>query len=197
MAKSPESRPSPKPAPRSVAEPRRGFFTEAAAIVVGGIVGLFPVVAGIAVFLDPLSRTRADDKWIRITSLDSLREEGIPYNFPVVVDKRDDAWTRFLNQPIGSVYLIRNGKKVECFTATCPHAGCDVAYLSEKGHFKCPCHESAFDLDGQIRADISIVPPRGMDPLQVKVENGSNGGMEILIKFQEFYTGRTTRTAKP
>ena len=36
---------------------------------------------------------------------------------------------RFLNEPVGSVYLIRHGDEVKCFTATCPHAGCCVAFL--------------------------------------------------------------------
>ncbi len=101
-------------------------MTEAAAIVIGGIVGIFPVMAGLAVFLDPLRRSSGGGKWVRIASLDSLKE-GEPAFFPVVMDKRDDAWTRFLNEPVGSVYLIRKGDEVTCFTATCPHAGCCVA----------------------------------------------------------------------
>ena len=37
---------------------RRNFFAEAAAVVIGGFVGLFPFAAGLAAFLDPLRRSR-------------------------------------------------------------------------------------------------------------------------------------------
>jgi len=201
MAKSPESESSKsskdKVNPVAAAEPRRGFFTEAAAVVIGGIVGIFPVLAGVAVFLDPLRRTTGGGKWVRIASLDSLAPNGQPQFFPVIMDKRDDAWTRFLNEPVGSVYLIRNGENVKCFSATCPHAGCCVAWLpGEHAHFQCPCHTSAFGIDGEVLTDISTVPPRGMDPLEVKLETNSSGGKDVLVKYEEFYTGHPERKAK-
>jgi menaquinol-cytochrome c reductase iron-sulfur subunit len=198
MAKSPESQPSKSPAaksdPVSAAEPRRGFMTEAAAIVLGGIVGLFPVLAGLAVFLDPLRRTTGGGKWVRLTSLDSLPSNGTPSFFPVIMDKRDDAWTRFLNEPVGSVYLIREGEQVKAFSATCPHAGCCVAYLPEKHYFQCPCHTSAFDAKtGDILTNVSTVPPRGMDELKVKIDPKTK---EVSIEYQEFYTGLHDKKAK-
>ena len=33
----------------------------------------------------------------------------------------------------------------------CTHKGCDVGYDAENTCFLCPCHESRFELDGQIR----------------------------------------------
>ena len=178
-------------------EPRRGFFTQAAAVVIGGIVGIFPALAGLVVFFDPLRRKSGEGKWIRVATFDSLPDDGIPRYFPVIVEKRDDAWTRFLNEPVGAVYLIRKKDEgtVTAFTATCPHAGCMVAYLADKDYFQCPCHTSAFNKQGERMLDISEVPPRGMDSLECKVVS-DRGGQAVYVKFQDFYTGLEEKVAK-
>ena len=49
--------------------PRRKFFQEALAIVVGGVAGLIPAAAGLLVFLDPLRRKTESVGTIRVTSL--------------------------------------------------------------------------------------------------------------------------------
>ena len=55
--------------------------------------------------------------------------------------------------------------------------------------FKCPCHNSSFSIDGAI---IQPSPsPRAMDTLEAKVD-----GQEILVQFQNFYTGKTDKVPK-
>ncbi len=180
------------------AEQRRGFFTQAAAIVIGGLVGLFPALAGLLVFFDPARRKSNGGNWIRVATIDAVPDDGVPRYFPVVVDKRDDAWTRYLNEPIGAIYLIREkGKQdITAFNATCPHAGCMVDYLGEKNYFQCPCHTSAFDCQGKRMMEISEVPPRDMDSLDCRIEVAKNGGQEIHVKYQDFYTGKEDKVAK-
>jgi Rieske Fe-S protein len=188
MAKVPHS-PVPRETPVRPSAERRGFLMEAGAVLVGGIVGLVPALSGLAVFLDPLRRKDKSDKLIRVTTLDSLPDDGIPRQFPIIAE-HVDAWNRSL-EPIGAVYLRRNQGEAtpECLTATCPHAGCFVNYDTQTNTYKCPCHNSTFQVDGQI---IPPSPsPRAMDTLECQVED-----QEILVKFQNFYTGKAEKLAK-
>jgi menaquinol-cytochrome c reductase iron-sulfur subunit len=178
-------------------EDRRGFFTKAAAAIIGGIIVVFPFAAGLAVFSSPLTKKNkkaasagADDGFIRVTTLDALPADGLPRRFPVI-DDRDDAWTHYRQVPIGSVYLRREANgKIEALNTTCPHAGCFVNFDQQADCFKCPCHNSFFKLDGEI---IEPSPsPRRMDGL--KVEEKPNG--EIWVKYENFYTGIAEQKVK-
>ena len=105
------------------------------AAAVGLVVGIFPLGAGLLVFLDPLrGKKRAPasvpdsgEGFLKIATLDAVPDDGVPRRFPVVADLTD-AWNFSPGQPVGAVYLRREkGKKeVQVFHATCPHAGCSV-----------------------------------------------------------------------
>jgi menaquinol-cytochrome c reductase iron-sulfur subunit len=164
---------------------RRGFVTKAVAVVAGGVVTACPVAAGVAVFMDPLlHKTAVEGRKIRVASLHALPDDGVPRQFPVIVDSRDDAWNRFHGEPIGSVFLRRKpgSRTVEAFNATCPHAGCFVAFKTGSQQYACPCHESAFNIDGQ---PVFGPSPRALDELQTEVDKQE----DIWVIFQEFYTG--------
>ena len=148
-----------------------------------------PLLSGLAVFLDPLHSRGRQRGFIRVATLDGVPDDGIPRQFPVIAE-RIDAWNRSL-EPIGSVYFRRMAgqQQPECLTATCPHAGCMVAFDGPTGIYKCPCHNSAFQADGQI---IQPSPsPRAMDTLECKVLDS-----EILVEFQNFYSGMSEKVAK-
>src|SRR5437588_12231104 len=82
------------------AEPRRGFMRRALTVVIGGIVSLFPLAAGLAVFFDPLRpRTTGKAPEIRVASLDALPADGVPRQLPAIVEHRVDAWVGFNNVP--------------------------------------------------------------------------------------------------
>ena len=49
--------------------------------------------------------------------------------------------------------------------------------------FLCPCHTSAFTLDGK---PTNQVPPRPMDRLEVELSSGDDP--EVRVKFQRFRT---------
>jgi Rieske Fe-S protein len=172
--------------------PRRNFLVEAAAVLFGGIVAVFPLAAGIVPFLDPLRRGSGGGQLIRIASLDAVPDDGIPRRFPVIADLTD-AWTNYGKEPIGAVYLVREkgAKDVRALNAICPHAGCMVAFEASKDLFQCPCHTSAFDVSGKRRLDISRVPPRDMDTLDCQIKNG-----EVWVTFQNFQTGHAHKVAK-
>ncbi|HEV3416299.1 MAG TPA: Rieske (2Fe-2S) protein [Pirellulales bacterium] len=174
-------------------EDRRGFFTRAAAIAIGALISLFPLAAGLFVFADPLRRGGAGPGFIKITTLDSVPDDGVPRAFPVVAS-RTDAWTYFPSEPIGAVFVRRkqDNAKLEVFQTTCPHAGCMLDYSASGTDFKCPCHNSAFQLDGQLDYGPS---PRPMDSLAYQIRD-NHGLKEVWVKFETFHTGIAEKIAK-
>lgn len=163
---------------------RRDFFKKTLALVLGGVSMIFPAAAGLVVFLDPLRRKTADRGLIRVASLEALPADGAPRKFSVVAD-RSDAWNRFPDVPIGAVYLRRTGENaVQAFNVVCPHAGCFVDYLRDRGHYLCPCHNSTFDREGRIQAKSSPAS-RGLDSLEVEIRDNT----EIWVRFQNFRAG--------
>ena len=177
-----------------VSDSRRGFFVKAAAIVIGAIVTIFPFAAGLYFFLDPLRRGGAGVGFIRITTLDAVPDDGVPRAFTVVAN-RTDAWTFFPSEPIGAVFLRREKgqSKPIAFQSTCPHAGCMIDYLAGERKFRCPCHNSAFQINGQI---IEPSPsPRPMDTLDCEVRD-NHGMKEVWVKYENFVTGTAQKILK-
>lgn len=175
------------PTPLTPPSPRRGFLAAAGAVVIGAVVSLTPLVAGMAFFLDPLLRKRPnfkggdEDGFLFVTLLTDLPNDGTPLRFVLRADKVD-AWNEFSNQTIGSVYLRKIEDQIIAYSDTCPHLGCKVDYQEGKQEFLCPCHASAFELNGK---PMNKIPPRGLDVLMSKVD--SNG--RVWIKYQEFQSG--------
>jgi menaquinol-cytochrome c reductase iron-sulfur subunit len=164
---------------------RRDFFKKALASLIGAIVGLVPLGAGLVVFFDPLRRKSAGNGKVRVTSLEALPDDGVPRKFPVLAS-RIDAWNKYHEVPIGAVYLRRTTEgKVQAFNVVCPHAGCFVDFLPERGSFLCPCHNSTFAVTGRIDNPTSPAP-RGLDSLETEVRDGK----EVWVQFQNFQPGR-------
>lgn len=175
------------PSPDNSTVPRRGFLAAAASIVIGGLIVVTPFVAGLTCFLDPILRRKtkfkgADaDGFLSVAKLNELPDDGTPLRFVLRADKID-AWNKFKNQTIGTVYVRKLGDQVIAFNDTCPHLGCKVDYQESHKSFLCPCHASAFELNG---TPTNKIPPRGLDNLEVKTD--ANG--EVWVKYQDFQCG--------
>lgn len=178
-------------------EERRGFLgASIAAGAVGAVVTVVPLGAGSLVLLDPVRRRMAQGNeggktFLRVATVDSLPADGTPVQVPVIADLTD-AWNREANQPIGAVYLIRKGGEVQCFNAICPHAGCFVSFASDRKVFQCPCHTSAFNLDGSIIAPSPS--PRDMDQLDVDADKLKQG--EVWVRFVNYLPGKHEQVEK-
>ena len=152
---------------------RREFLQKAACVALGGVATLVPVGAAVTVLVSPIFEESEGGLQVRLTSLEALPVGGHPQLFKVV-SERKDAWTRHDVSEIGSVFVQRVGEGIEpenfrVFNASCPHLGCAVEYLSEKGSFSCPCHNSTFAATGEVLNPESP-SPRGLDDLKIEVK---------------------------
>jgi menaquinol-cytochrome c reductase iron-sulfur subunit len=164
---------------------RRDFFKKLLAVLIGGLAGVPPLLAGLMVLIDPLRRKAEAGGTVKVTTLDALPNDGVPRKFPVLAN-RTVAWNKYRNVPVGAVYLRRVGdNKVEALNVVCPHAGCFVDFRPETGIFLCPCHNSTFTVDGKIDSPASPAP-RGLDALAVEVR--AKG--EVWVQFQNFKAGQ-------
>ncbi len=174
---------------------RRAFLTQVLAGTIGVVVGLVPVLSGLIFFLDPLirgERQSGDSKggvgkdaegYIKLPVTRSLLpSDGTPQQV-TVEDDLVDAWNKFPRVPIGSVWLLRSESgEVSAFSTVCPHLGCAVEFRGAQSDFYCPCHLSAFRLDG---SKDNPIPPRDMDSLRVKPDTGE----EIWVQYKNFRGG--------
>jgi Rieske Fe-S protein len=71
-----------------------------------------------------------------------------------------------------SVWVLRDGDNADAFrvlSATCTHAGCQVAWKSARKAFVCPCHGGTFDADGNRKAG---PPQRALAAVDYQVKDG-------------------------
>lgn len=167
---------------------RRDFLKQGCAACLGAVAVAGPAAVGARVFLDPLTRLKTVETFVKVTTLDTLPEDGTPVQFPVLADRRD-AWTKFTQVPIGAVFLQRQPKgQPLALSVVCPHAGCFVDYVEEQQGFLCPCHNSFFAKDGGLK-DEQSPSPRPLDTLEVQVRNKN----EVWVRFQDFQLGVTEK----
>jgi menaquinol-cytochrome c reductase iron-sulfur subunit len=175
--------------PPPVGGPRRNFLAKVVAFLTGGALLALPTAAGLAFFLDPLLRKRSSnggtdgrrdaEGFLPVTPLAAIPANGRPQIF-TVYDDTVDAWNKFANQPVGRVFLRRlSDGSVTAFNVRCPHLGCAVDYRSSQNDYLCPCHMSAFDLEGHKKNEI---PPRDLDSLEVKVKDKT----EVWVRYEVF-----------
>ena len=168
---------------------RRDFY-RFGTIVVGNAIALALAVPGIRYLLDPLARKGTAEGFRKLARLSQL-EPGKPQAFPII-EARNDAWVKYPEEPVGSVWLVRQpgqANEVVAFTAECPHLGCAVGLSADGQSFFCPCHTSSFAFDGSVK---NTVPPRGMDRLEVKQSTESDP--QIEVKFERYRTQSKEKT---
>jgi Rieske Fe-S protein len=186
-SESPPTPPAATHASHGEPTPRRGFLSFLA-VLVGGIASLIPVGAGSLFFLDPILRKRkgAGSDLLRAVDLSELPADGTPIRV-TLRSNVVDAWTVYRDRVIGSVYLRQINGQVIAFNDTCTHLGCKVDYQAADKRFFCPCHQSAFALDGTRQ---NQTPPRDLDNLEAEVKDGV-----VWVKYQNFRTATDKKEA--
>ncbi len=164
----------------------RRDFHRLGSLVLGGLIKLAVAVPSAAFLLSPLrkaGRAAEADTFENVASLSQLKV-GVPESFGIVRDQVD-AWVKYPQEPAGSVWLIRQPDGVEppviAFTAECPHLGCAINRSADGKGFFCPCHTSAFDMEGK---PLNQIPPRPMDRLDVELSKDADP--RVRVKLQRF-----------
>ncbi|MBK8251885.1 MAG: Rieske (2Fe-2S) protein [Polyangiaceae bacterium] len=165
MAESKEAGNTEQSAPQPADESRRGALK---VLVTAGSIAYAGALAAVgASFATSTVGGETRERWLRAARLADL-PEGEPRRVPMIGDARD-AFTVTPAEQLGSVWLLRKGNDVKALSATCPHLGCAIDLAADKKGYSCPCHTSAFSIEGATQSGPS---PRGMDLLATRITDG-------------------------
>ncbi len=161
---------------------RRRFLRIASAIsaAIGGILIGFPVTRA---FLTPAFKQRQVRGWTKVAQADLVDIDTlVKVDF---VEPINDAWIQ--TRALRTVWLrTEDGEKFTAFSGTCTHLGCSVMFDKARNQFVCPCHQGVFD--PKTGAVLDGPPPRGLDPLPVRVVDGA-----VQVTLKQFRTGVAER----
>ena len=153
---------------------RRSFL----GVLVGSIsavVGAVMAIPLIRLAAYPMTHGGGEADWFPLGKADSFTGDA-PIRADVEVRKRDGWRVTTAKQ---TVWVTRDaGGTLQALSAVCPHLGCIVPWSAEKKMFACPCHQGLFTKDG---ARVSGPPPRGLDALPTKIEDG-----KLYVKYQYY-----------
>ena len=164
----------------------RRAFLKLVTAGLGAVTGALAIIPGLGFLAGP-QRAAKDGgaKPVRVAG-----ERDVKPNRPVrvtAIGPHDDGWLRLDKVTLGSCWLVRavEDGPIRAFSTVCPHLGCGVDYDEQAGKFNCPCHTSAFDLEGRC---LSGPSPRGLDEMDTHVE-----GRDVLVRYQRFRVGTSKR----
>jgi menaquinol-cytochrome c reductase iron-sulfur subunit len=139
-------------------------------------VGALLSVPLIRFVLHPLLRVTTLVSWSDVGSIEEFASAASPLKKLITVEQRD-GWRKIVSEK--AVYVTQQPDgTLTVLSSVCPHLGCSVAWRGENDQFVCPCHNGHFAADGKL---LGGPPPRGMDQLQSKIEDG-----RLKVHYQYF-----------
>lgn len=157
---------------------RRTFLkwcTAASALVSAALAG-FPALRA---FVSPTFRRPRPETWIKLGEAD-LFDLDVPTKVDFV-QTVTDAWVE--NRVLRGVWVYtEDGEKFTVYSGRCTHLGCGYGFDKARTEFRCPCHEGVFDL--KTGAVLAGPPPRPLDRLDTKIENG-----DLYAAYRDFRVG--------
>lgn len=154
-------------------EVNRRDFVKVVTAFIGSIIGAVIGLPAIGYLIGPAAKAKKSEAWIPLGPLENY-PEGVPtlFNF---VRTQVNGWEKTSNSY--GVYVVREAEEVKAFSNVCTHLSCRVTWSEEKRGYLCPCHDAAFDINGQVTGG---PPPRPLNVYQTKVEESN-----LFIFFQE------------
>lgn len=157
---------------------RRAFLRWATAL--GALVsGVLTGVPALRAFFSPVFRQQRKENWIRLGAVDAFDvETPTKVDF---VDSASDAWVE--SRRLRNVWVYtEDGEHFTVYNGRCTHLGCNFSVDEVKNVFACPCHTGFFDI--KTGAVLGGPPPRQLDQLEVRVEDGA-----LFARYQDFRLG--------
>ncbi len=160
-----------------VAAPKgRRSFVMAMFAVSGTVVGALLAIPLFRFATFPLRKTASEDDWSDVGLVTDFNALTAPVAKTITLERRD-AWQVASSQT--AVYVLPGSDGVlKVLSPVCPHLGCSVQWQDAQQKFICPCHSGTFAMDG---TRLGGPPPRSMDTLESKVENG-----KLKVRYQYF-----------
>ena len=124
----------------------------------------------------PLRRGATETDWSDVGPVQELASLTEPTAKTITMERRD-AWQTTSSQTAVYVLPSKDGQ-FRILSPICPHLGCSVRWVGDQDKFICPCHSGSFTADGE---RIAGPPPRSMDTLESKVEDGM-----LKVRYQYF-----------
>lgn len=159
----------------SLQDSRRSFLGKITGLIGASVAAVMALAVGKFTLYPAFRKQSEEQGWQWVGPL-----EDIPEHEPIkksVVISQDGGWGKFNSQRL--IWIIRDGSKVDVYSATCPHLGCTVN--AAPNGFICPCHGSAWSRDGQRLGGPAL---RGLDALEYRIEEGM-----LKVKYQFFKQG--------
>ena len=154
---------------------RRSFLASIFAIS-GAVVGALLAAPLFRFVTFPLRKTADETSWSDVGPAADFASITAPVAKTITLERRD-AWQTTSSQTAVYVLPAKDGA-LRILSPICPHLGCSVRWEDASNQFICPCHSGTFTADG-IR--VSGPPPRSMDTLEAKVEDGT-----LKVRYQYF-----------
>ncbi len=160
----------------------RRNFLKICSVVLSSFIGIGYAIPLIRTFISPAMQntvTGSSD----MVDVGNINEYQV--NVPrkiAIKDSLTDAWTKFPSTTIGAVWILMDkDKKFTVFSSICPHLACGVDWDEDSGRFVCPCHESYFDIEGNV---LSGPSPRKLDTLETEIKQG-----KLFVRYQKMKLG--------
>ena len=151
-----------------VAVPARRSFLMAMFAVSGTVVGALLAYPLFRFAVFPLRKTESGEEWSDVGPATDFASLTAPLARTITLERRD-AWQTTSSQTAVYVLPAKDGL-LKILSPVCPHLGCSVQWQEAQNKFICPCHSGSFAADGE---RVAGPPPRSMDSLESKVENGT------------------------
>jgi len=129
-----------------------------------GLIGAALAAPALVYLLFP-PKARKEPEWVEAGDAGSL-EPNIPVEM-VFRKNRVDGW-KVISEKTTAWVVKLPGNEVVAFGPQCTHLGCAYHWDGSRNQFVCPCHSSAFSVDGSV---VSGPAPRPLDRYQARVEN--------------------------
>jgi menaquinol-cytochrome c reductase iron-sulfur subunit len=142
----------------------------------GATVGAFLAIPVVRFVTFPLRKNAADAGWSDLGPVGEFATLTAPTAKTITLERRD-AWQSTTSQTAVYVLPQTNGQ-FRILSPTCPHLGCAIRWVDAENKFVCPCHTGSFTATGE---RIAGPPPRSMDSLESKVEDGV-----LKVRYQYF-----------